>query len=775
MGQYLKYKIYGVCRDAYRAFPFPNGAFRIRIRGLALSVLERLRITPQANAIPRGVALDQNTFLVNSNKFIVGIGLTEHLGDIVACEPVSRYVRRNYPNAEIVWVTRQEYVPILSGNPHIDRVEVVACLTDWIRLAKHGSFSVIVDLHVDGRICQSCQIPLKKEWGDPTITGGTYFSYGSLLRAFSLGAGLPPLDEPPEMYIPAAASAMVDSLALPEKYIAVHRTANICNGHSKEWEDEKWRQTIATLIERYPDLSIVEVGGEPLSCKPADGARYIDLSGRLSVLESSEVIRRALLFMGVDSGPAHIANAVKTPGVILLGDLPPFSKYIPYSGYYAEGGALIVRDSSGRVANIGITKVVRAVAKVLADRREHIEALGTQNITSRNGMDGVYAVEGESNGVMEVDQVKLIAFYLPQFHPIPENDKAWGRGFTEWHNVAAAKPWFPGHYQPRVPADLGFYDLRVPETMVEQAELAKQNGLYGFCYYYYWFNGNRPLALPIDSMLQNPRINIPFCLCWANESWTRRWDGGNREIIIEQKHNAHDDNAFIDSILPVFEDERYIKINGKPLLLVYRTELFPNVKETADLWRKKARERGWRDLFLVRCEGFDCDSKPGDIGFDASYEVPTFILPDALQVKSKRALGVHEAFQGRIFEYKKIVDYYLNRPSPDYRRFRDIMLAWDNTARHGMKATIFHNVTPELYREWLRGSVEKANDEHPHGERLVFINAWNEWAEGSYLEPDLRFGSKFLDATRDVAIRVGAGTSLQKEHYRRNTTDREIS
>lgn len=765
MGQYLKYKIYGMCRYAYRSLPIPGGVFRLRIRNAALSLFDRLRIIPLPDAIPRTILVDQDLLLANSNKFTVGIGLTEHLGDIVACEPVSRYVRRSYPNAEITWVTRQEYASLLSGNPHIDRVEVVECLTGWIRFLKHGHFNVVVDLHVDGRICQSCRVPLEKNKGDPAITGETYFNYGSLLRAFSLGAGLPPLDETPEMYIPADASEMVDSLTLPQKYIALHRTANTCNGYSKEWDNHKWWRAITTVLELYPDMSIVEVGAEPLKGEGCDDARYIDLTGRLSIMESAEVIRRARLFVGVDSGPAHMANAARTPGVILLGDLPPFSNYMPYSGYYAQGGARIIRDNSGSVAKIAASKVVNAITKALSDNGEATEGIGGSGARCDNAGDSVRVFEGNGGIEAEADPVKLIAFYLPQFHPIPENDKAWGRGFTEWRNVALGKPWFSGHYQPRVPADLGFYDLRLPETMVEQAKLAMQNGVDGFCYYYYWFNGKRPLALPIDSMLKNPEINIPFCLCWANESWTRRWDGGNREIIIEQRHNANDDRAFMESILSVFEDERYIKVNGKPLLLVYRTELFSKMWETTELWRKMARGRGWRDLFLVRCEGFDNISEPADVGFDASYEVPTFILPDALLVENRAALSIHEAFQGRIFEYSKIVEYYLNRPTPGYRRFRDVMLAWDNTARHGMRATIFHNVRPELYREWLWGSVARARKEHPHGERIVFINAWNEWAEGSYLEPDSRFGKQFLEATREVATEIRAASLRYKERY----------
>ena len=248
-------------------------------------------------------------------------------------------------------------------------------------------------------------------------------------------------------------------------------------------------------------------------------------------------------------------------------------------------------------------------------------------------------------------------------------------------------------------------------------------------------------------MLKSKKIDIPFCFCWANENWTRRWDGMDQEIIAKQEHSPQDDLNFIRYLIPIFNDPRYIHINGKPLLLVYRTELFPEPRRTAELWRNEVRKAGLGDLYLVRCEGFDPYTNPEDIGFDASYEVPTFILPNELLYDDIASLGVIPEFKGRIFDYSKIVHYYCERETSPYKRYRDVMLAWDNSPRHGRNAVIFHGATPDKYADWLRNSLHYTMRHFKGEERLVFINAWNEWAEGAYLEPDQRYGYQFLEAT----------------------------
>lgn len=344
---------------------------------------------------------------------------------------------------------------------------------------------------------------------------------------------------------------------------------------------------------------------------------------------------------------------------------------------------------------------------------------------------------------------KTIALYLPQFHPIPENDLHWGKGFTEWTNVAKTIPYFDTHYQPKLPTELGFYDLRLQETIEVQSLLAKEYGIYGFCFYLYWFNGKKLLYKPIENVLKSKKFDMHFCFCWVNENWTKRWDGQNKEVIIRQNHSPEDDIAFIKNLLPIFEDERYIKVNGKPILLVYRTELFPDITKTVDLWKKEAIKHGFNDIYLVRCEGFDSNTKPQDIGFDASYEVPVFYLPNELLYDSTYKLNIRADFEGKIFDYDKVANYYMiNRKFPEYKRFKTIMTKWDNTPRYGARSVILYNESPEKYSEWLLDSLVKTVERYNPDEQFVFIHSWNEWAEGAFLEPDLRYGRKYLEATK---------------------------
>ena len=219
------------------------------------------------------------------------------------------------------------------------------------------------------------------------------------------------------------------------------------------------------------------------------------------------------------------------------------------------------------------------------------------------------------------DDIRAIAFYLPQFHPIPENDRWWGKGFTEWTNVTKARPNFEGHYQPHLPADLGFYDLRLPEVREQQAELAGEYGVHGFCYYHYWFGGRRLLERPFNEALSSGRPDFPFCLCWANENWTRRWDGGNDEILMSQRHSDEDDRNLIRSLFPAFEDRRYIRINGKPLLIVYRAGILPNAERTTVIWREEMKNAGLGEIHLCMAQTWGIFD-PGPYGFDSAVEFP---------------------------------------------------------------------------------------------------------------------------------------------------------
>jgi hypothetical protein len=344
-------------------------------------------------------------------------------------------------------------------------------------------------------------------------------------------------------------------------------------------------------------------------------------------------------------------------------------------------------------------------------------------------------------------EVRLIAFYLPQYHPIPENDKWWGKGFTEWTNVTKAQPLFEGHYQPRLPADLGFYDLRLAEVREAQAKLARKYGIYGFCYYYYWFAGKRLLDRPVDETLQSKRPDFPFCLCWANENWTRRWDGSEHEILMAQEHSFENNKAFAESLLPFLEDKRYIRVNGKPLVLIYRANILPDVERTVQLWRDVWRDNGVGEVYLCGCLTFGLQSSQLIAwGFNAGVQFPPHGVGSDLI--PPQTLGTPD-YIGNIYDFRQVVENELKRSmaSGAEKELLSVMTSWDNTARKGKAGNTFLYADPEIYELWLRGAIEKTKEAYLGDEKLVFINAWNEWAEGTYLEPDRKYGHAYLSAT----------------------------
>jgi lipopolysaccharide biosynthesis protein len=341
--------------------------------------------------------------------------------------------------------------------------------------------------------------------------------------------------------------------------------------------------------------------------------------------------------------------------------------------------------------------------------------------------------------------IKPIAFYLPQFHPVKENSEWWGAGFTEWTNVAKARPNFQGHYQPQIPKDLGFYDLRMPETLAAQAALAKDNGIYGFCFYYYWFSGRRILETPIDTFVDN-KIDMPFCFCWANENWTKRWDGGNNEVLLANEHSVENDNRFIDDVIPYMQDDRYIRYDGLPMIIVYRPDILADSKTTFAHWRKRAKEAGLPGLFIASVAFYDI-FHPDDWGCDALVEFPPH---QYLQNSFAPAMPkfTNPEFRGNIMDYRAVMSASIDRCHNDFLFFHGTMPSWDNTARRQNDPYTFIDSSPELFEFWLRNQSVKTLEDSRNKEKFVFINAWNEWAEGCHLEPCLKYGDQHLQAVR---------------------------
>lgn len=350
---------------------------------------------------------------------------------------------------------------------------------------------------------------------------------------------------------------------------------------------------------------------------------------------------------------------------------------------------------------------------------------------------------GAGNAVSEPRRPRLIAFYLTQFHPVPENDAWWGKGFTEWTNVTKAQPLFEGHYQPHLPTDFGFYDLRVRATRHDQISVAKEHGIGGFCYHYYWFSGTRLLNQPLDDMLADPASDMPFCLCWANENWTRRWDAVEKEILIAQRYLPDDDVNFIQSLVPFFRDPRYIRVDGAPLLIVYRPQHLPDARKSAALWRDHCRSAGIGEIHISAALTHG-NVDYAQFSFDSGVEFP----PHNLESRNHWLnVAFHRPFSGHVVAYSDIAQAYLDRRYQHANVFRTVFPAWDNTPRTGNRSLIVLGSTPENYAHWLAQAISRTTRDFPGSERFVFINAWNEWAEGCHLEPDRKFGRGYLEAT----------------------------
>jgi lipopolysaccharide biosynthesis protein len=350
---------------------------------------------------------------------------------------------------------------------------------------------------------------------------------------------------------------------------------------------------------------------------------------------------------------------------------------------------------------------------------------------------------------------------LPQYHPIPENDEWWGPGFTEWTNTAKARPLFRGHVQPNLPGDLGFYDLRLPETREAQARLARDAGIEAFCYYHYWFgNGRRLLERPFREVVESGEPDFPFCVCWANQTWTGIWFGEPNRVLIHQTYPGDDDHRrHFDALLPAFVDRRYVRVDGKPLFMIYGPRELPEPKRTVELWKRLAEESGLEGLHIVAIHGRpDWDHRP--LGFDgrvwqrlAPLRAPW--IPWTQPIEKMRNYIDRKLERPTVVPYQRAIDMILP-PTPIRRDdYPCVVPNWDNTPRSGSNGLVFQGSTPELFRLHLRRALELKKTE-PEDHRIVIIKSWNEWAEGNYLEPDRRFGHAYLDVVRDEVARVTA-------------------
>ena len=346
---------------------------------------------------------------------------------------------------------------------------------------------------------------------------------------------------------------------------------------------------------------------------------------------------------------------------------------------------------------------------------------------------------------------KVIAWYLPQFHRIVSNDYYYGRGFTEWTNTSKTIPMYVGHYQPHIPYDVGYYDLNNPEVFERQIQLARHYGIYGFSFYYYWFSGKQIMEKPVKYFLSHPELDMNFCLTWANENWTALWDGGNHELIYEQNLQDDDDRGFIEDIIPFLSDGRYIRINGKSLLIVYRPNIWQKdrVRRLFDNFRDEMNKKGLGDLYIGLCNARGFDEDVNEWGADALIEFPPHGVGQRTPII--RVDGyMNPNFVGYIREAR---DYIYNKSYLSAHKskmvFRGAMPSWDNTARKAYKgANVYKGLTPETFYIWLHDIMLESKSIHTEAENIVFVNAWNEWAEGCHLEPDMKYGYANLDAVK---------------------------
>lgn len=348
------------------------------------------------------------------------------------------------------------------------------------------------------------------------------------------------------------------------------------------------------------------------------------------------------------------------------------------------------------------------------------------------------------------EKIRLIASYLPQFYPTEENDTWWHKGFTEWTNVGKAEKLFKDHYQPRVPKDLGYYDLRLKETRILQAEMAREYGIEGFCYWHYWFGkGDRVLARVFDEVVKTKEPNFPFCLAWANETWSGRWHGAENRILKQQTYPGVQDMIdHFNEMLPAFKDERYIKVKNKLFFMIYKPDLLENTEEFIEIWNKLAKDNGLEGFYFVAQIP---DENLKEQYLNKGYNAVNVITHYNIQKKIVNRVGarVKDLLSlNNVYNYEDAMKYFIGSTERDLDCIPTILPNWDHSPRSGKRAFILHNSTPALFKKHVHNVFETVKDK-PLDERIVMIKSWNEWGEGNYLEPDLKYGHEYLEALKD--------------------------
>ena len=399
---------------------------------------------------------------------------------------------------------------------------------------------------------------------------------------------------------------------------------------------------------------------------------------------------------------------------------------------------------------------VMARGKVNGAKEHSIFQTYIDELLEKQNLNNSFSVDYPTKPLVTLidDDPKLIAYYLPQYYPDEHNTKWWGRGSTEWTNVGKTFPQYIGQYQPRFPGELGYYDLRIMDNIYRQIELAKIYGIYGFCFYYYWFDGERLLGLPFNNFINDKTIDFPFSICWVNESWTKQWSGTSATPLIVQSDTVESYKAFIKSCTQIFTKKNYIKVNNKPVLTVYHPLAVPNPDEVLTYWREYSKKEIGVDLYIIAVVSSKLDymNNYEKLGFDACSEFALGPQRDVMQDITETKQFVCDVFRGHVYDYAGFVKdkgYFTLKRDNCYRAISPM---WDNTSRRKNNSTVFDGATPQLYKQWLIDIIKETKANQTIVDKFIFINAWNEWAEGAYLEPDLKWQYGYLEATKNAIL-----------------------